>query len=91
MILLQKYNKPSIFKIKCNQKTQNDIKSTFSDTFISYYFILLSILFKVWMKIDSQEKKLYNIGISYKKADALTRGKYSLSKDNQVSLLKEAK
>ena len=43
------------------------------------------------MKIDRQEKKLYNIGISYKKADALTRGKYSLSKENQVSLLKEAK
>ena len=43
------------------------------------------------MKIDRQEKKLYNIGISYKKADALNRGKYSLSKDNQVSLLKEAK
>ena len=43
------------------------------------------------MKIDRQDKKLYNIGISYKKADAFTRGKYSLSKENQVNLLREAK
>ena len=34
---------------------------------------------------------LYNIGVSYKKADAHIRGKFSLSKENQIALLKEAK
>jgi glutamyl-tRNA reductase len=33
----------------------------------------------------------YNIGVSYKKADVKTRGKYSLSKENQQSLLALAK
>ncbi|MCL4120620.1 UNVERIFIED_CONTAM: hypothetical protein GTU68_006415 [Idotea baltica] len=33
----------------------------------------------------------YNIGVSYKKADVKTRGKYSLSKDNQQALLEMAK
>jgi glutamyl-tRNA reductase len=33
----------------------------------------------------------YNIGVSYKKADVKTRGKYSLSKDNQAALLEMAK
>lgn len=43
------------------------------------------------MRLDNQHTNLYNIGVSYKKADAHTRGKYSLSKENQVSLLEEAK
>ena len=43
------------------------------------------------MKLDHQQRNLYNIGVSYKKADAHTRGRYSLSKDNQIKLLKEAK
>ncbi len=34
---------------------------------------------------------LYNISVSYKKADAQIRGKFSLSKENQIALLKEAK
>ena len=41
-----------------------------------------------------QEKKqldFYNIGVSYKKADAKTRGKFSLSKESQVALLELAK
>jgi glutamyl-tRNA reductase len=41
-----------------------------------------------------QEKKqldFYNIGVSYKKADAKTRGKFSLSKEIQVALLELAK
>ena len=41
-----------------------------------------------------QEKKqldFYNIGVSYKKADAKTRGKFSLSKESQVALLDLAK
>ena len=39
------------------------------------------------MQEDSQEH-FYNIGVSYKKADANTRGKFSLTKENQSSLLK---
>ena len=42
------------------------------------------------MQEDSQEH-FYNIGVSYKKADANTRGKFSLSKENQSSLLKLSK
>ena len=43
------------------------------------------------MKLDHQQRNLYNIGVSYKKADAHTRGRYSLSKEKQIKLLKEAK
>lgn len=35
--------------------------------------------------------KFYNVGLSYKKADAAMRGAFSISKDNQKLLLKEAK
>ncbi len=35
--------------------------------------------------------KLYNIGISYKKADVHTRSNFSISKKNQLLLLQEAK
>lgn len=34
---------------------------------------------------------LYNIGVSYKKADAAIRGNFSLSKEAQIALLKDAK
>ena len=43
------------------------------------------------MKLDYHQRNLYNIGVSYRKADAHTRGRYSLSKQNQIELLKEAK
>ena len=43
------------------------------------------------MTTDKQSKNLYNIGVSYKKADATIRGKFSISKENQIKLLKEAK
>tara|TARA_B110000003_G_scaffold44726_1_gene42365 strand:+ start:5907 stop:7148 length:1242 start_codon:yes stop_codon:yes gene_type:complete len=43
------------------------------------------------MKLDYHQRNLYNIGVSYKKADVHTRGRYSLSKQNQIDLLKEAK
>ena len=43
------------------------------------------------MKLDHQQRNLYNIGVSYKKADAHTRSRYSLSKEDQIKLLKEAK
>ena len=36
-------------------------------------------------------KKFYLIGLNYKKADVVTRSKFSLSKDNQALLLSEAK
>ncbi|ARV07811.1 glutamyl-tRNA reductase [Polaribacter sp. SA4-10] len=42
------------------------------------------------MQEDKQEH-FYNIGVSYKKADANTRGKFSLSKENQISLLELSK
>ncbi len=42
------------------------------------------------MQEDRQEH-FYNIGVSYKKADANTRGKFSLSKENQAALLLLAK
>ena len=40
-------------------------------------------------KLTSQ--KLYNVGLSYKKADVSTRGKFSISNENQILLLNEAK
>ena len=43
------------------------------------------------MKLDHQQRNLYNIGVSYKKADANTRGKFSLTKENQIALLKLSK
>lgn len=43
------------------------------------------------MPLEDFHFNLYNIGVSYKKADAHTRGKYSLSKERQVALLEEAK
>lgn len=43
------------------------------------------------MQLGSSNTNLYNIGVSYKKADAHTRGKYSLSKESQMKLLQEAK
>lgn len=39
----------------------------------------------------SKHKNFYVIGISYKKADAVVRGLFSLSDDTQIELLKEAK
>ncbi len=36
-------------------------------------------------------QKLYNVGLSYKKADVSIRGKFSISKENQILLIKEAK
>ncbi|TCI91076.1 glutamyl-tRNA reductase [Tenacibaculum sp. M341] len=43
------------------------------------------------MLTDIKAKNFYNIGISYVKADAHTRGKFSLSKENQIALLEEVK
>ena len=43
------------------------------------------------MSLTEQQTNLYNIGVSYVKADAQTRGKYSLSKENQIKLLQDAK
>ena len=43
------------------------------------------------MTADTHHKNLYNIGVSYKKADATIRGKFSISKENQIQLLEEAK
>lgn len=43
------------------------------------------------MKIERVGTKLYNIGVSYKKADVETRSAFSLSKQKQIDLLKDAK
>ncbi|SNR15401.1 glutamyl-tRNA reductase [Tenacibaculum jejuense] len=43
------------------------------------------------MLTNTKHKNFYNIGVSYVKADAKTRGKFSLSKEDQISLLEEAK
>lgn len=43
------------------------------------------------MTFHHKNTNLYNIGVSYKKADAHIRGKFSLSKENQIALLEEAK
>ena len=40
---------------------------------------------------EHKQTNFYNIGVSYKKADAELRGKFSLSKENQIALLVEAK
>ncbi len=43
------------------------------------------------MSLEVSGKKLYNVGLSYKKADVKTRGDFSISKEKQLQLLKEAK
>ncbi len=43
------------------------------------------------MNRNTHQANLYNISVSYKKAEALIRGKFSLTKEAQVALLKEAK
>ncbi|PQJ73441.1 MULTISPECIES: glutamyl-tRNA reductase [Polaribacter] len=40
---------------------------------------------------EHRQEHFYNIGVSYKKADANTRGKFSLSKENQSLLLELSK
>jgi glutamyl-tRNA reductase len=41
--------------------------------------------------IELSQEHFYNIGVSYRKADAETRGKFSVSKENQKTLLLSAK
>lgn len=43
------------------------------------------------MTTKNHQVNLYNIGVSYKKAEADVRGKFSLTKEAQVELLREAK
>jgi len=43
------------------------------------------------MTLNNSKIKFYNIGISYKKADVQTRGLFSLTQNNQINLLNEAK
>ena len=40
---------------------------------------------------EERQEHFYNIGVSYKKADAKTRGKFSLSKEKQIALLEFSK
>ncbi len=46
---------------------------------------------ELMMKVDSSSKHFYAIGISYKTADLVTRGKFSLSNEQCNGLLQEAK
>ena len=43
------------------------------------------------MSTNNHQLNLYNIGVSYKKAETHMRGKFSLSKTAQINLLNEAK
>lgn len=43
------------------------------------------------MNTDNLSTKLYNIGLSYKKADVKVRGEFSITKENQKKLLLDAK
>ena len=43
------------------------------------------------MSQENLPTKLYNVGLSYKKADVKVRGAFSISKENQKLLLEEAK
>ncbi|WP_457615755.1 glutamyl-tRNA reductase [Lutibacter sp.] len=43
------------------------------------------------MSLENMPAKLYNVGLSYKKADVKVRGTFSITKNNQILLLKEAK
>ncbi|WP_372746174.1 glutamyl-tRNA reductase [Lutibacter sp.] len=43
------------------------------------------------MSLENLPTKLYNVGLSYKKADVQVRGTFSVTKENQKLLLKEAK
>ena len=43
------------------------------------------------MYTDNKPTNFYNIGVSYVKADAHTRGKFSLTKESQFNLLEEAR
>lgn len=43
------------------------------------------------MNQENLPTKLYNVGLSYKKADVQVRGAFSVTKENQKLLLKEAK
>lgn len=55
--------------------------------------VLLSILIgnTFFMSQENLPTKLYNVGLSYKKADVQVRGAFSVTKENQKLLLKEAK
>ena len=43
------------------------------------------------MSQENMPTKFYNVGLSYKKADVKVRGAFSVTKENQKLLLKEAK
>lgn len=43
------------------------------------------------MDVKNSSRKLYNVGVSYKKADVSARSKFSISKENQSLLLEDAK
>ena len=43
------------------------------------------------MNLENTPTKFYNIGLSYKKADVKTRGSFSITNENQIFLLEEAK
>lgn len=45
----------------------------------------------IFMDQEKLPTKLYNVGLSYKKADVKVRGAFSVTKENQKLLLKEAK
>ena len=66
-------------------------KKSFERYFYSYELFTFDKFLRNMESLENPKINLYNIGVSYVKADAQTRGKYSLSKENQIKLLQEAK
>ena len=67
--------------------------SPFGDILCKIIFVLLSILIgnTIGMNQENLPTKLYNVGLSYKKADVKVRSAFSISKENQKLLLIAAK
>lgn len=72
----------------------SDTNSPYSVTFINcIMIILLNFLESVYMENNNLSKHLYfySVGLSYKKADAEVRGKFSLDAKAKTRLLEQAK
>ena len=84
-----------LFQAFCIKISHSDINSPLSVTFINTIMI---ILFNFYKKCHIMENNalpkphyFYSVGLSYKKADAETRGKFSLDEPSKKQLLQQAK
>lgn len=60
-------------------------------TLFMLYFCRYLLVILFFMSHENLPTKFYNVGLSYKKADVQVRGAFSVTKENQKLLLKEAK